>query len=99
MQYSDDPAQREEDRKGVDDSVLGTLLTTLRAAGDVFATPIRTARDRRTSSITAHRLSVIINVDTIVLRKASAYERNHCGRRLHPPPRGGLGCPGGWHCW
>ncbi len=65
-----------EGAKGIDASILGTLLITLSAAGGVFAVLIETARDWLARSTTARRISMTIDGDTIVLEKASVQERS-----------------------
>jgi len=65
-----------EGAKGVDPLGLGALLITLSATGGVFTVLMHTARDWLARQATAHRISVTIDGDTIVLEKACAQERS-----------------------
>jgi Effector Associated Constant Component 1 len=61
--------------KGIDSFSLGALLITLSASGGVFTVLIETVRDWLTRHVTARRISVTIDGDTIVLDKSSMQER------------------------
>lgn len=62
--------------KGTDPVSLGSLLITLSATGGALTILLHTVRDWLARQAAAHRISVTIDDDTIVLEKASGQERS-----------------------